>query len=214
MKNHKEIISIIIAAALMSSCAKTMYVKPGISQAQVDQDNADCQYDVVKHTPTYDGVGDPIAAGWAQAERKQAILAACYQAKGYHLQTQQEAKGLTDQQQSISDRYKQAMTKWQEKAKPISEYIINVCRPKDDKGYIDCIKEKRPEMISISLFPDMEANTLNEFKEFDEQLLRKEITREKFKELVTKVEENRNKLVIERGDKDIKNGIYTGNSKY
>lgn len=67
----------------LTGCARTIYTKPGVSSAQLAQDDADCRYDVVKNTPTYDGVGDPIAAGWAQAERKEAILTACYASKGY-----------------------------------------------------------------------------------------------------------------------------------
>ncbi|TAK62300.1 hypothetical protein [Methylobacter sp.] len=83
MKKNTGKIVLVVGVILMTGCAQTIYVKPGATPAQLAKDNADCQYDVVKNTPTYDGVSDPIAAGIAMHERKQAILEACYASKGY-----------------------------------------------------------------------------------------------------------------------------------
>lgn len=214
MKNSKITIALLFVVLLTVGCAKTMYVKNGVSQSQIEQDNADCQYDIVKHTPTYDGTGDPIASAIAEVTRKKDILDACYKAKGYHLQTQQEASGLNEQQKVVDARYVKAVAKQNESFAPIGEYIINVCRPLDDKGYIECINEKKKDLLSISVFPDIELRLSNERKEFEQQLLRKDITRKEFKELATKSSNQSVDMINERIKNDIKAGIYTGNKIY
>ncbi|MFA5922376.1 MAG: hypothetical protein WC856_13960 [Methylococcaceae bacterium] len=91
---NKGIIALAVCAALMSGCAKSVWMNPSVTQEQSQKDFAECQYDVVKHTPSYYGMGDPIASGIASGMRQNEIMSACMSSKGYHLEARQK---LTEQ---------------------------------------------------------------------------------------------------------------------
>jgi len=116
----------------------------------------------------------------------------------------------SDQQQNIETKYFQAIQIWKNKKKPIDDYIINVCRPQDDQGYINCVNSKKEEAIKISLFPSMEVDMFNEKKEYDHMLLRKDIDRIKFKELVENIGKKYDDLLTHKIEQDVQDGVYRG----
>ena len=117
---------------------------------------------------------------------------------------------LSEQQKIIKARYDQAYIMMLAKNKPLQDYIINVCRPKEDKEYINCALEKKNELIATSIFPDITENMLNLRNESTQQFLRKEITRKEFREISEKLSQDMFKNMTERANTDIKAGIYTG----
>jgi hypothetical protein len=190
MKNGKGLITLIVATALIG-CAPKMQLTKDVTQEQLGKDNAECNLEGMKATI---GLSQSI---FLEVERNKAINY-CLQAKGYTYKQKPN-----DQQQSIADRYKQAANKYKEKMVPISEYIVNTCRPMDDKGYIDCIGGKKDESIAASMFPDITIKGYNARKELEQQLLRKEITRKEFKDEASKLETASLKEMDERISKRV-----------
>ena len=82
----KKVILSMTLLSLIGCGGATRWANPGASIQQSQRDFTECQYDVVKNTPTYDGIGDPIAAGLAIGERKNSIMSACMGSKGYILE--------------------------------------------------------------------------------------------------------------------------------
>ena len=200
MKN-KNIVSLIVGIALISGCApKIQLVKDGVSQEQLGKDNGECRLEAQKATQ-FDLSGSMFTQ---QAKQNQANIN-CLQSKGYAYQ--QESN---EQQKEIDSRYIQAAKKWEVKMIPISEYIVNTCRPKEDKEYIKCTLEKKDESIAASIFPDITANKYNLLSESQQQLIRKEITRKEYRETADKLSQDEAKQIHDRSINDIKSGIYTG----
>lgn len=196
----RKSILLALTLSILTGCgAKRMLVKD-VTQEQLGKDNGECRLEAQKATQ-FDLSGSVIL----QAQRQNQAFENCLQAKGYTYQ--QESN---EQQKSIDARYTQAVAKWKAKMEPIQEYIINICRPKEDKDYISCINEKKDESIAASFFPDLEIKMFNARKEFEQQLIRKEITRKEFKENADKLGNDLQNQVKERGQNDIKAGIYTG----
>lgn len=202
MKNNIGIIALTIAAVLMTGCAPKMRLTKNVTQEQLAKDNAECNLEGMKATI---GMSQSLLL---EVERNKAINY-CLQSKGYAYQQKPN-----EQQQSIADRYNQAANKQKVKMESISEYMINTCRPLEDKGYIDCIDGKKDEIVAASIFPDLTIKEYGARKEIEQQLLRKEISRKEFKDEATKLQEVYLKQMNERVDNDIKAGIYTGNIKY
>ena len=73
------------------------------------------------------------------------------------------------------------------------------------------VKEKA---LKISVFPEILQEMYNSRAEYENQLLRNEITRSEFKKAVTQLEEIASKKADTQIENDIKNGIYTGNKIY
>jgi hypothetical protein len=117
---------------------------------------------------------------------------------------------LNKKRESAAHKYREAIIKHQEKIKPIAEYIDKVCRPKTDKKYIKCMNEKKDEMLANSLFPDLEIKVFNEMSVFEQQLIKKKITRKDFMEQLERLGRNYSNQVNDRATNDIKAGIYTG----
>jgi uncharacterized membrane protein YheB (UPF0754 family) len=117
---------------------------------------------------------------------------------------------LKKKQDAVALQYREAIIKHQEKIKPIAQYIAKVCRPKNDKKYISCMNEKKDEMIANSLFPDLETKMFDKLSEFEQQLIKKKITRKVFMEQLEKLGREFSNEVNERATKDIKAGTYTG----
>jgi hypothetical protein len=121
-----------------------------------------------------------------------------------------QQQGLNERQKSVAQKYREAIAKHQKKIEPIAKYIANVCRPKNDKKYINCMNEKKDEIIAGSLFPDLEIKMFNAINEFEQQLIRKKITRKEFMEQLEKLGRDTSNQVNERAMNDIKAGTYTG----
>ncbi len=207
MSKRKGIIALIATTVFITGCAKTMWVNPNVSNDQAQKDFAECQYDTVKHGHV-DMWGTGVGAGIEEGLRKNEIMTTCMSSKGYSQQSQ-ASQELTEQQ-NIKDRYILARAKFTKKANSINEDIINICRPKDDDGYIKCLTEKRNELVANAIFPDIAAKMIRAEEEFKQQLLRKEITRKEFKEYATNSQKPFEKQMAERVAGDIKAGIYTG----
>ena len=214
MKILKVIIALTIATLLISGCAKKMWINPNVTNEQAQKEFAECQYDSVKHTPSYDLVSDPIAAGISQGMRKDDIMSTCMASKGYLLKAQEKSEDMSDVQKTVQERYKQATLTQNKKLDVINAHVVESCRPKDDKGYIECLNEAQLEMVSACVFPEITTKMFKEEEEFKQQLLRKEISRKEFKEYTSKMQESFTKQMAMRTDSDIKAGIYTGNTKY
>ena len=107
--------------------------------------------------------------------------------------------------------YDQSVTKLKEKLSSIQEYMTNVCRPKEyDEDYIGCLNQKNDEIIAASFFPDLTIKMFNTRKEFEQQLIRKEITREELREHSDKLNNDYYNQVKERAFNDINAGVYKG----
>jgi hypothetical protein len=117
---------------------------------------------------------------------------------------------LKKKQDSVALQYREAIIKHQEKIMPIAKYIAKVCRPKNDKKYINCMNEKKDEMIANSLFPDLEIKMFNQVSEFEQQLIKKKITRKQFTDQLERLGKDFSTQVNERATNDIKAGTYTG----
>ncbi|HEY8037307.1 MAG TPA: hypothetical protein VIF37_17135 [Methylobacter sp.] len=63
MMNNKVIILLVLTSALMSSCAKTVWINPNIPDQQAEKDLAECQNN---------------------AMRKNELMKSCMSSKGYH----------------------------------------------------------------------------------------------------------------------------------
>ena len=205
MKNCKRLMSVTIAAVLMTGCAPKMQLVKDVTPEQLAKDNAECNLEAMKAVI---GLSESI---FLEVERNKAI-SYCLQSKGYAYQ--QKPNEGTDKQKAVMDRYKRANAINNEKYKIINEHIANDCRPKDDKGYIDCLNESRTDLLRFAVFPDIVTKMSIEEEEFKQQLLRKEITRKEFKEYANKSNEPFIKQWKDRIDSDVKAGIYTGNSIY
>jgi len=171
-----------------------------VTQEQLGKDNGECRLEAQKATQ-FDLSGNVFI----QQNRQNQALENCLQAKGYTYQQE-----LNQQQKSIDARYAQALAKLKEKMEPIGEYIVNVCRPKEDKEYITCVNEKKDEYIAATFFPDLTIKMFNANKEFEQLLIRKEITRKEYRENGEKLITDMNNQMKERVQNDIKAGIYTG----
>jgi hypothetical protein len=189
----------------ITGCANKVWVNPNVTSDKANQDMADCKYDSVKygHVNMW---GTGVGAGIEQGLREVEIISTCMSTKGYRLESQQE---ISDEKKAIDQKYVSAIKKREEKLAPINDYIVNICRPLDDTGYIKCLSEKNNDLISASFFPDLTSKMLNERKEFEQQLIRKEINRQQFKDLASKIAEIEMKATKDRGERDIKNGVYT-----
>jgi hypothetical protein len=198
---------LLVACVLVNTigCAKKVWVNPNVTSDKANQDMADCKYDSVKygHVNMW---GTGVGAGIEQGLREVEIISTCMSTKGYKLESLQE---MSDEKKAIQQRYALAVKKREEKFAPISNYIVNVCRPLDDIGYIKCLSEKKNEVINSSFFPDITADYYNELKEFEQQLIRKEINRQQFRELGDKLSQKEMNRIKERGERDINNGVYT-----
>ena len=189
-----------LSLCLLIGCGTKYHLVKDVTQEQLGKDNGECRLEAQKATQ-FDLSGNVFIK---QNNLNQAYEN-CFQAKGYVYQQE-----LNEQQQTISARYNQAIAKWNEKKEPINEHIINICGPKEDKEYISCINEKNNEFIAASFFPDIATKMFNARKEFEQQLVRKEITRKEFKENATKLRDYFVEQGLYRVRSDVKAGIYTG----
>lgn len=171
-----------------------------VTQEQLGKDNGECRLEAQKATQ-FDLSGNVFI----QQNKQNQALENCLQAKGYTYQ--QESN---EQQKSIAARYNQAGVIQNKKLEQLGEYIVNVCRPKEDKEYIACANTKQDEFIAASIFPDLVVKMFNAQKEFEQQLIRQEITRKELRENVDKLTNETEKKMKERVQNDIKAGVYTG----
>ncbi|MBV5301418.1 MAG: hypothetical protein J0649_06510 [Methylococcales bacterium] len=196
----KHFIFFIVASFLITGCAPKNQLVKDVTPDQLGKDNGECKLEAQKATQ-FDLSGSALV----QQIRQNEALENCLQAKGYVWQ--QESN---EQQNDIKNRYTQAVTKWKINLEPIQEYIINICRPQEDKDYVKCINEKNEEIIAASFFPDLEIKLSNALKESKNQFLRKEITRKEFRDVVSQLEREHWNKMKERMNNDIKAGVYTG----
>jgi len=117
---------------------------------------------------------------------------------------------IPDPKKVASQKYREAIMNHQEKMRPIADYINKVCMPKSDKKYISCVNEKQSEIIANSLFPDLESKMFEKLYEYQQQLVKKKITRQKFNEESEKLGRELSDKVNDRALNDIKAGIYSG----
>jgi hypothetical protein len=106
----------------------------------------------------------------------------------------------------IKERYAQAQVLYKQKMAPIAHYLAEVCGPKPDSEYIDCINAKRKEINTLSIYPENQDGRRQRL-EVEKQLLDKKIDRKQFR---AKLEEIKAKSDAERLRRDIDAGIYSG----
>jgi len=124
------------------------------------------------------------------------------------------SKVLLNDRASIIELYNATVAPQKIKYKPIDDYVLYTCRPQDDKGYIECLNSVKENALKISVFPEILQEMYDSRAEYENKLLRNEITRSEFKEAVTKLEKIADKKANIQIENDIKNGIYTGNKIY
>ena len=198
--NSRFILLALLTFPILTGCAPKHMLVKDVSNEQLGKDNGECKLEAQKATQ-FDLSGSVIL----QTQRQNQAIENCLQAKGYAYQQE-----LNEQQKAIDVRYNQAGLIQNKKLELLSEYIVNVCRPKEDKEYINCTHEKHDEFIAASVFHDLTIKMYNEQKEFEQQLIRKEITRKEYRENVDKISNDMISKVKERVQSDIKSGIYTG----
>jgi len=196
----KKLSLFVLAITILTGCGAKKQLVKDVTQKQLGKDNGECRLEAQKATQ-FDLSGNVFI----QQNRQSQAFENCLQSKGYAYQQE-----LNEQQKSIDARYGQALVKWKEKMEPISEYIINVCRPKENKEYISCLNGKNDDIIAVSLFPDIDIKMFNARKEFEQQLIRGEIARKEFKENANNLSNDFTNKAKERAANDIKTGIYTG----
>jgi nicotinamide mononucleotide adenylyltransferase len=175
-----------------------------VSNEQVAKDNAECKNEGLKQMQitTFDNM-------LIEADKNNQVFTNCLLTKGYTWQEKPTSAQL-DNRKTINDRYVAAFAKQKTKAESLNNYIVEVCRPKPDAEYVQCLQEEDDEAVAISVFPDLITKQNSLMKEYRAQLMRKEITRKEFKESVDKVITEINKEINERVNKDIISGTYTG----
>ena len=198
------IITLIVLLTGIIGCANNKQWVKDVSQDQVSRDNGECKLEAQKATQFALGQSPLI-----QSINFSNAVDNCYQSKGYTLQ-QKPSAAQQKMRQDIEARYKNAGETFQTKAKPLQDFVINECRPKENVEYVKCIRSVKPQWIDISVFPDIQQQQFNERVEFEEQLLRKEITRKEFREATDGIDKRYEVLVLERINNDIKNGTYSG----
>ena len=191
---------LIIAFVFVIGCTPKIRLVKSVTPEQLNVDNAECRLEAQKATQ-FDLSGNVFI----HAANFDAAMSNCLQAKGYTYQTEPNEQG-----KAIAERYKLAIINFKEKTKVDQDYIVTNCRPKEDKEYIACLNEVDEKFVSSYIFPDLYRNLLNERKEYDNLLIRKDITRIQFKEAVEKLGKKLEAKSKERIDNDIKSGIYTG----
>lgn len=200
----KRLIIALLFSLFVFGCAQNkLRLVKDVTPEQLNKDNAECRLEAQKATQF-----DLSNNMFIQAENFNTANANCLQAKGYTYQSEPSKETL-----AVSERYKQAFEKAKEKVKGDEDVVIN-CRSKEDKEYLDCLNEVNRKQVETDVFPDMERTLLNERKEYENLLLRKEITRLQFKEAVSKLADKYNLQRQERTQSDINKGRYTGNPMY
>lgn len=111
-----------------------------------------------------------------------------------------------EHKQHIERQYARAAQQYKQKMAPIAQYIVNVCGPKPDKDYVDCINTKRTEIKTLSIYPE-NASAREQRLKAEKQLIDKQIDRKQFR---AKLEEIRTKHDAERLKLDISAGVYSG----
>lgn len=89
-------IAVVVAAALAGCASNMQWNKPGITQASLDQDLAQCRYEAASSTSGYGtsetrrgasrAAGQGIGEGLAQADRERDLIMLCLKARGYQLE--------------------------------------------------------------------------------------------------------------------------------
>jgi hypothetical protein len=72
---NAQALALLLALVAAAGCARPVWTKPGLTQAQFDRDNAECRYEATKHS------ADEPAAIW----RKNELTMMCMELKGYTL---------------------------------------------------------------------------------------------------------------------------------
>lgn len=114
----------------------------------------------------------------------------------------------------MAEQYKAAFASQNSKTKPIRDYVVKVCQPQDDEGYMQCLRGTNEKYLEIAVFPDLLQEVYDSRIEYENELLRHEITRKEFKDAFTKLIEISNQNAKRHIENDIKVGIYTGNKIY
>ena len=85
---HGAILFLICCLVTLNACAqKRMFTKPGFTQAQWEQDLAQCEYEASGATQNVDpGLRTVFGQALDQALRKNELIALCLRAKGYEEQ--------------------------------------------------------------------------------------------------------------------------------
>lgn len=194
----------ILTLAILVSCASQKQLIKNVSNEQVAKDNAECKNEGLKQMriTTFDNM-------MIEADKNNQVSTNCLLAKGYTWQEKPTDEQLAKRKE-VNDRYVAAFAESKEKGKKMSQYVVDVCRPKPDAEYIACLNENTNESIAISVFPEMTKKFFSERKEYEQQLIRKEITRKEFKDAVTKIESDSDKKIMDCVNRDIANGVYTG----
>lgn len=181
-------------------CAPKLQLVKGVTPEQLNKDNAECRLEAQKATQ-FDLTGN----AFIHANNVNSAISNCLQAKGYTYQVEPNEQG-----KAIAEKYKQSFINFKEKTKNDTDYIVNNCRPKEDKEYITCLNEINEKQATLYVFPDLYRKFLNERKEYENLLIRKDITRLQFKEATEKLGKELDAKSSERIDNDVKTGIYTG----
>lgn len=192
---------LIMALIFIVGCAPKLMLVKDVTPEQLNKDNAECRLEAQKATQ-FDLTGN----AFIQADNANTASSNCLQAKGYTYQQEPNEQG-----KAIIERYRQAHKKYEEKTKNDNNYIASNCRPKEDKEYITCLNEVNEKQVSLHPLPDIYRKFLIERKEYENMLIRKDITRLQFKESVGKLAIEYDAKQKETIDSDIKAGFYTGN---
>lgn len=84
---------------LTTGCAQTVWMhRDHDSQSRFEQDQRECQYDSVKYGQAQGYYQTGVGAGFADAMRKNEVLMACMQSKGYYLENIDKAREIRAQQ--------------------------------------------------------------------------------------------------------------------
>jgi hypothetical protein len=200
----KKVYKVLACCLFLAACAPKKQLYKDVSSEQLEKDKAECANEGLKQM--HIGAMENMLI---EADKNEQVKTNCFISKGYTWR-EKPSDEVTAKRKEIEDRYIAAKKLENEKMKSISDYVVQQCRPLPDKEYIECLVSKNADFISISIFPDLRKMLHNERKEYEQQLVRKEITREEFKESVGKLVERFNKTVSDRMKADWENGVYTG----
>ena len=81
MKMRHKFVLATVLLLMITGCAHSAWVKPGASQAQVDQDQYQCSQEAAQYAGAAYGSIGPFAVAWEQETR----LRQCLLLRGYQL---------------------------------------------------------------------------------------------------------------------------------
>ncbi len=142
----------------------------------------------------------------SKVTRKLLLLAQMSMLGGCALDGSLSPEQQLQRKQNIERQYTRASQLYKQKMAPIAQYIVNVCGPKPDKEYVDCINAKRTEIKTLSIYPE-NASARERRLQAEKQLIEKKIDRKQFR---AKLEEIRRRYDAERLQLDISAGVYSG----